>query len=214
MLPAPKTDRISLADVLPSSFAALTGTSNRLALPRANRTAVLLVDGLGADQLRERIGHARTLATAFTKKSVIESGFPTTTASALTTLATGVLPGKHGMIGYTALDTHNDRVVNQLSGWDSKIDPATWQRQPTQFERAVRAGVQAAAIGPERYRDSGFSQATLRGAEYIAAHSIDDRLAEAGRWLAGSDEPGILYVYVPELDMVAHASGWQSDAWI
>ena len=214
MLPAPKTDRISLADVLPSCLSAIAGSANRLDLPPVTRAVVLLVDGLGAEQLRERAGHARTLAAALTSRSIIESGFPTTTAAALATLATGVAPGQHGLVGYTALDTTNDRVVNQLSGWDALIDPATWQRVLTIFERAADAGFGAVAIGPERYRESGFSAAILRGAEYLAAATIDDRLRLAGEWMKRPGPPAICYVYVPELDMAAHAYGWESDTWI
>jgi hypothetical protein len=214
MLPAPKTDRISLADVLPSCLSSVAGSPNRLDLPRVSRAVVVLVDGLGANQLRSRAGHARTLNSVATRASAIDSGFPTTTAAALATLATGVAPGQHGLVGYTALDPANDRVVNQLSGWDDRLDPATWQLAPTVFETAVKQGVRATAIGPQRYRDSGFSQAVWRGAEYVSAQSINDRLASAADWLREPGDSGLLYVYVPELDMAAHAHGWESDAWI
>ncbi|PRY70321.1 type I phosphodiesterase/nucleotide pyrophosphatase [Glaciihabitans tibetensis] len=213
MLPAPKTDRISLADVLPSCVAALTGSSNRLGLPPVKRAVVLLVDGLGVEQLRARAGHARTLTAALTGTSVIDSGFPTTTAAALATLTTGVLPGQHGLVGYTALDATHDRVINQLTGWDDRLDPASWQRVQTIFESSAAQGVRSVAIGPERYRDSGFSRAVLRGAEYIAARSIHDRLDAAQEWMRSPGDPGLLYVYVPELDMAAHNRGWESPEW-
>lgn len=208
MLPAPKRDRLSLADVLPSCLAALRGEANSAALPRANKTIVLLVDGLGAASLRARAGHARALSGFMSAKSVIDSGFPTTTASALATLATGTLPGQHGMVGYTVLDGANDRVVNQLSGWDERIDPLTWQLEPTVFERAADAGIPSVAIGPARYRDSGFSAAVLRGATYLAAATIGDRLE-----LAATVDAPLVYVYVPELDMAAHTFGWESGEW-
>ena len=136
MLPAPKSDRPSLADVLPSCLAALSASPNVLNLPPVDRAVVVLVDGLGSEQLRERAGHARTLSAAHTKKAVLDSGFPTTTAAALASLCTGTLPGEHGLVGYTVFDRAHDRVVNQLTGWDSRLDPATWQRAQTQFEKA------------------------------------------------------------------------------
>ncbi len=106
---------------------------------------------------------------------------PTTTASAIASLTTGALPGQHGLVGYTVLDAAHDRIVNQLSGWDDRLDPATWQLQPTLFETAEIA---AYAVGPERYRDSGFSRAVLRGAEYRAASTILGRLELAARLAA------------------------------
>ena len=213
MIPAPKSDRISLADVFPSCVAALAGTTNRLQLPPVTRAVVLLVDGLGRDQLRARGGHARTLVGALNSRSVLDSGYPTTTAAALATLTTGLKPGQHGLVGYTVLDAANDRVVNQLTGWDDRLDPATWQLAPTVFETAVEAGYRAAVIGAERYRSSGYTQAVLRGAEYLSARSVEERLALAAEWLRAPGEPGLLYVYVPELDVAAHAKGWESDEW-
>lgn len=212
MLPAPKPEALSLADVLQSCLHSVLGQANRLGLAPVHRAIVVLIDGLGAEVLRARLGHARTLAGALTSASVIDSGFPTTTAAALATLATGVLPGLHGLVGYSVLDPAHDRVVNQLSGWDDKLDPATWQRAPTLFETATSHGLSASVIGPARYRDSGFSQAVLRGASYVSATSIADRMQRAAALVAGGGS-GIQYVYVPELDVAAHAHGWQSREW-
>jgi hypothetical protein len=210
MLPAPNRDRISLADVLPSCLSALKSEDNRMRLPPATRAIVVLVDGLGAASLRARAGHARTLAAA--SKS-IDTVFPTTTAAALASLATGTMPGEHGMVGFTVLDRANHRVLNELSGWDDLVDPVAWQLRRTIFEQAVDEGFQAVAIGPERYNDSGFSRAVLRGAHYRSAESIDDRFAAARAWLREPGARGVLYLYVPELDMIAHAKGWESGEW-
>src|ERR1700761_3645668 len=107
MLPGPNRDRISLADVLPSCLDSLAGKDNRLGLPRADRIVVVLVDGLGSAALAARKGHARTIATA--PGDSINSVFPTTTAAALATLATGTQPGAHGLVGYSVLDAAHDR---------------------------------------------------------------------------------------------------------
>jgi hypothetical protein len=213
MLPAPNRDRISLADVLPSCLAALTGGENRLALQGVGRVVIVLVDGLGVAALRARAGHARTLVEALTPRAVIDSVFPTTTAAALATLATGTMPGQHGLVGYSVLDQANDRVVNQLSGWDDRLSPESWQRSSTVFERAVDAGFSAVAVGPARYRDSGFSRAVLRGVEYRAAASIADRFECATNWMREPGPPGLLYLYIPELDQAAHSFGWESIEW-
>jgi predicted AlkP superfamily pyrophosphatase or phosphodiesterase len=213
MLPATKTHRFSLADVVPSCLAALDGNLNALSLPSVSKVVLLVVDGLGATALAARAGHARTLApTLATPGSMIGSRFPTTTAAALASLTTGVAPGIHGLVGYTVLDPANDRVVNQLTGWDDRLDPATWQRVPTVFETARDVGVRSFAIGMERYRSTGFTDAVLRGAEYRAGVTVADRLAEAREVLDANDR-ALLYVYVPELDQAGHAHGWQSPEW-
>jgi Type I phosphodiesterase / nucleotide pyrophosphatase len=212
MLPAASPARASLADVLPSCLAAVSGDESPLGLPPVRAAVVVLVDGLGAAALRARAGHARTLAGALTKGATATTVFPSTTAAALATLATGVLPGEHGMVGYSVLDRDEDRVVNQLNGWDGGMDPASWQPLPTVFERAAALGVPSFAIGEPRFETSGFTAAVLRGAEYVPHKQVPERF-EAARRILDRAERGILYLYVAELDKVAHSSGWESPDW-
>lgn len=215
MLPGPSDSAASLADVLRDSLAAVSGAPTRLALSGVDRAAVLLVDGLGADNLRARAGHARTLADAMrTRADVIATGTPTTTAAALATLTTGVGPGVHGIVGYTALVPETGLVVNQLRGWDEGLLPPDWQRAPTLFETARAQGLEAIAFGAERYRDSGFTGAVLRGARYVPGRTIEQRLEALGDALADRSWSGIAYAYVAELDMAAHEHGWESEAWV
>lgn len=200
---------MSLADVLPSSVAALEGRENRLGLPPARSAVVLVIDGLGAAALRARSAYARTLGAS---GSSLWSGFPTTTASALTTITTGELPGRHGLVGYSVLDAAHDRVVKQLSGWDARLDPATWQRVPTVFEQIAGSGIQPWSIGPARYSASGLTKAILRGATYRSADRIPQRFEAATSILAAGGR-SLVYLYVPELDMAGHRFGWESDEW-
>lgn len=213
MLPAPYSHGLSLADILPSSLASLQGQNNTLNLPTADRTVVILVDGLGAAALRARNGHARYLSARLSKSTTITSGFPTTTAAAIATLCTGVTPGRHGLVGYRVLDAAHDRTVNQLNGWDDRLDPALWQRHPTVFEQAGGQGIPTYAIAQARHSDSGFTRAVLRGAQYVPANRISERFA-AARAILDRGGKALVYLYVHELDVAAHAHGWQSDAWL
>lgn len=208
MLPAPDSDGPSLADVLRSCLESISGSANRLTLPGVDSAIVLLIDGLGAEALRARTGHARTLAGAMGKRDVIFSGFPTTTATALASLTTGLPPGQHGLVGYSVRDAENDRMVNQLTGWDERLDPQLWQPFPTLFETALERGHAPYAIGQAKFADSGFTRAVLRGARYLDAKSIGARLELATE--RASTPGSLVYVYVPELDQAGHAHGWQS----
>jgi len=211
-LPSARARRVSLADVLPNCLSALGSRRGSLNLPAVSHAVVLLADGLGLSALEARAGHARTFASRLGTDAAISSVFPTTTAAALATLATGELAGQHGLVGYSVLDAANDRVVNQLTGWDDDAMTADWQRVPTLFQKADSVGVTSVAIGPARYAESGFTRAVLRGAEYRAGASIADRLARAHEALAGP--PALIYVYVPELDTASHAHGLESPNWV
>ena len=213
MLAATGSTRPSLADVFESSLLSLSGEPNSLRLPAVDKVVVFVVDGLGASVLAERAGHARTMAAAMTKSSVAWSGFSTTTATGLTTLTTGTHPGEHGMVGYTALDPDNDRVVQLLTGWDDRLDPFTWQRSRTVFERATDAGVRSFVVALERFRGTGFSNAVLRGAEFHGAGTVADRVDHARRILDSHDH-ALVYVYAAEVDHAAHNHGLDSARWV
>ena len=209
MVPARPTGAASLADVMSSCLASLSGASGTIPLPPARSAVVALVDGLGSSSLGARRGHARTLSAV---RGSIWSGWPTTTAAALATLTTGALPGEHGLVGWSVLDRERDRVVKQLSGWDSGMRPDTWQRSATAFERAGEAGVRSYAVGPARYASSGLTEAILSGATYVVAESVAERF-ETARALVAAPGASLVYLYVPELDMIAHRAGWESDEW-
>lgn len=214
MLPARHAESPSLRHVLAGAAAALTGLSSVLRLPRVRSAAVVLVDGLGSAPLAVRAGHARRILAAVPKRGGrLHSGFPSTTASALASLTTGLLPGEHGLTGYSAVDAQHDRVVTLLSDWDDRLVPREWQPHPTLFESAVEQGADAVVIAPERYRSTGFTDAVLRGARFVPAASIAGRIDAAIGELA---EPGqrLVYVYIPELDAAGHAHGTASAQWL
>ena len=179
-----------------------------LRLPPSRRTIVVLVDGLGSVNLSARSAHARNIGSL--SRSDVPSGFPTTTASALTTLMTGRSPGQTGMLGYAIRDPATGDIVNQLSGLDA-LNPEVWQPAPTLWEQ--NTDIPAAIISSPRYRDSGLTRAILRGAQYVSSKSWGDRLDAIDAFFASHRE-GIAYIYIAELDMAAHASGAASDQWI
>lgn len=199
--------------MLGSSIASLDAQANPFELPEASAAVIVLVDGLGAANIQARAGHARFLAGRMSRRDVIRTVLPSTTAAGIASFTTGRMPGEHGLVGYRVLDRANDRVVNQLTGWDERMSPETWQRVPTLFETAREAGIPSFAVGSGKHIGSGFSRAVLRGTEYRAASAISERFA-AAREVVRSEPRALVYVYVSELDRIAHAHGWESDRWL
>ena len=76
MLPVPADGAPRLTAVLGAALASVAGTRNVLDLPSTSSAVVVLVDGLGASNLRARSGHARTLAGRMAKRDVIRTVFP------------------------------------------------------------------------------------------------------------------------------------------
>ncbi|KQZ24996.1 alkaline phosphatase family protein [Microbacterium sp. Root553] len=212
ILPSEPAAARSIVGVADDVFDALHGDS--AVLPRAESVVLVLVDGLGAISLRAHAGHARALTAGMAKKDVAYSVFPSTTAAALTSILTGAWPGEHGLVGYRVRDPARDILVNQLTGWESEgLDPMTWQAAPTVFERARGEGRPAYAVGVAAYAESGFTRATLRGADFVAAQTPADRVASAYD-LAERNPGALVYCYLPEVDKAGHRYGVDSAQWV
>jgi len=209
-LPADPAAARSLTDVVTHLLASLAGEDDWL--PPAHSTIVFVVDGLGRSNLAARSGHARFLAGAMVKKDIAHTVFPSTTAAALTSLLTGVDPGTHGIVGYRLRIPGTDEAPNQLKGWESHgLDPLTWQRAEPLFARESRAGRPCFVVTKSEYANTGFTEATLRGASFIAADDLDERIERAAE--AARNPGALVYLYAPELDSLGHRHGWESDEW-
>ncbi|MCR2814596.1 alkaline phosphatase family protein [Microbacterium jiangjiandongii] len=210
-LPADPAAARSLTGVVTHLRASLTGEDEWL---RPARSAIVFViDGLGRSNLAARSGHARFLAGAMTKKDIARTVFPSTTAAALTSLLTGVDPGMHGIVGYRLRIPGTDEAPNQLKGWESHgLDPLTWQRAEPLFASESRAGRPCFVVTKSEYENTGFTEATLRGAAFIAADDLDERIERAAE-AAARHSGALVYLYAPELDSLGHRYGWESDEW-
>lgn len=179
-----------------------------LRLPRAERVVVVVVDGLGLEQVRARRGHAPTLRPYLDGARALCSAFPSTTAASLGLLGTGCAPGLSGMVGYTARTT--DGGLGNFVSWAGLGAPGTVQRQPTVLERTAAAGVPVTSVGLARFDGSGLTRAVLRGARHVG---VDDLGARADAVARALRKPGLVYLYFGEVDKVGHHDGWQSDGW-
>lgn len=167
----------------------------------ASQVVLLVIDGLGHDQLVERASVAPTLS-AMTG-GAIHTVAPSTTATALTSIATGTTPGEHGVIGYRIAE--QGEVLNVLR-WNTPqgdarsrippetlqtIDPFCSQRPPT----VTRA----------EFEGTGFTRAHLRGARAHGYRVLSSLVVEIRR-LLDAGEP-FVYTYYEGLDKVAHEYG-------
>jgi hypothetical protein len=180
-----------------------------LGLPRVDRVCLVLVDGLGWDNLTERSGHAPFLRSLLPTGRRIVTGYPSTTAASLGLLGTGVGPGRTGMVGYTARHPGTGALANLVSWTD--VGPAReWQREPTLLEQIHAAGVPVTSVGPARFAGSGLTEAVLRGGTYSRAESLADRVDAAVYELMG---PALVYLYWGEVDKIGHHEGVASWQW-
>ena len=207
----------SLADVLPAVASALGtrvpgwGAETPLPLPDSPAYVVFLVDGLGSDLLAAH-GHAAPyLSSLLTPEATGTAGVPSTTATSLTSLGTGLTPGGHGVVGFTSRVPGSDRLLNALF-WDKSVDPVLWQPHTTGFQLLADAGVHVTTVNKREFRASGLTIAAQRGGEWVNADRVGERIA--GAVAAATTQPSLTYLYDGDLDWTGHRYGVASAQWL
>jgi hypothetical protein len=195
----PALDGASVAGIVP----ALLGTRDASWLPPSVRGAeqvvLFVLDGLGWSAVETH--RDRMPAVAAMEGGPITTVAPSTTASALTSITTGLAPAQHGVLGYRMLVGRS--VLNVLrwsvAGGDRAPDPFDVQRH-TAF-----AGREVPAVTRAEYQTTGFTRAHLRGARFVGWHT-NATLVEHTRRCVDDGAP-LVYAYYPGIDTVAHEFG-------
>lgn len=201
----------SLGAVMPGAAAALGVTTGlpAITLPRAERVCVVLLDGLGAQLLAEAAADGDAPFLAGLAGETLSVGCPTTTATSMGSLGTGLVPGRHGLVGYRVRDPGRGTLLHELK-WDPYTDPVDWQPHATVFGLLTAAGVPVTNIGNPEFAGSGLTAAAHRGARLIGVKDLPGRVAVA---LDVLRRPGLAYLYWGAIDTAGHAKGWRSTEW-
>jgi hypothetical protein len=207
----------SLADVVPAVGAAI-GVKVRpdvaegaLDLPEAPAYVVLLIDGLGARLLERYPDEAPYLSSLMATQQPGTAGVPTTTATSLSSFGTGLPPGAHGLVGFTSRIPGTDRLLNALF-WDKSVDPKQWQPHATAFTGLRLNGASVTVVNKREFRDSGLTVAAHRGADFVGADRVGERIAAAVA--ASRERPSLTYLYDGDLDWTGHRYGVDSEPWL
>jgi predicted AlkP superfamily pyrophosphatase or phosphodiesterase len=189
---------------------ALLGPSGAESLPAwfpepvrgARCVVVLVIDGLGWEQLQDHRHVAPTLASL--AGGPITTVAPSTTATALTSITTGLTPAEHGLIGYR-LDVAGE-ILNVLR-WSTlkgdarkRIVPSDLQPFPSFLGQAVPV------VSKAELSTSGFSAAHLAGAKYFGWRTPSNLAVEVAAQV-GAGAP-FVYAYYDGIDKTAHERGF------
>lgn len=183
------------------------GTARDYGLTLGTPVIVLLVDGLGAGALADNLAYAPTLRRLPALRGSAQTCAPSTTAAALTSFATGALPGQTQMVGYSV--RRGETVMNLLK-FAPGVDGLAWQREETLFERMGK-GFSSVVVTDPKFSRSGLTRAAMRGARFIGAHTLEDRLSVAAR--EAREGTALTYVYWAALDKAGHKFGPKSSQW-
>ncbi len=175
---------------------------------RADQVVLLVLDGLGWDQLRSRVDLAPTLAGAEGIERAITSVAPTTTACALTSITTGRPPSDHGLLGYRL--ALGDQILNVLR-WtrgsgvarDVRREVPAHRLQP--YPPFPGASGTVPVVSKHEFGGTGFTAAHLGDSPLHGYRVLSSLPVEVGRLL--DQGAPLVYAYYDGIDKVAHSSG-------
>lgn len=184
----------------------------------------VVVDALGYHQLEQYIDsgsmpHVQNLikrinqgAGAFFPLTTV---FPSTTAAALTSLYTGLVPAKHGLLSYAVylqeFGDVADLVFSRLYSGDKIANFEPFLQQPSVFERLSDVGVMSLSISDKAFQGSLLSAVHHRGSVFQGYRFTSSIPTLISRSLQASSEPSFTVIYWPGVDSSAHKYGPHSE---
>lgn len=172
------------------------------AVADASAVVVLVLDGLGWRQLEQRANVAPVLNSL--AGGPISTVAPSTTATALSSIATGLTPAEHGILGYRML--MRGAVTNMLR-WATDEGVRRHDVPPREFQPArAFCGQRVPYVTSQELIGSSFSDAHLFGGVahgYRALSSLPVVVSELVR--SGAT---FVHAYYPGVDKIAHERGF------
>lgn len=217
--PVPGYGAGALCDLIPAAVAGwdVPGMpTTGFALQPADRVCVFLVDGLGWELIRRHPTETPYLTSLLStsnggRGTPLAVGFPSTTATSLASVGTGLPPGRHGLAGYTTLNPDTGQLMNQLR-WQPWTPPTVWQPHPTVFQLADAAGIATCQVSSPVFERTPLTRVALSGGTFHGRLTGEERVDLAADRLGAADRT-LVYTYYSELDAMGHRHGVDSDAW-
>ena len=168
----------------------------------ADAVVLLVLDGLGWDQLQEHAHLAPTLS-AMQGRS-IHTVAPTTTATALSSITTGLTPGEHGLVGYRIALGGDVMNVLRWSVGEQQVRRSHPPREVQGFEPFLGEEIPVVAQG--ELQNSPFSEAHLRGCRPVGWRAPSSIAVEAAAQVRAGER--FVYCYYNGVDKIAHERGF------
>ncbi|GIU83312.1 MAG: phosphodiesterase [Acidimicrobiales bacterium] len=168
---------------------------------KARTTVLLVLDGLGWEQLTDRRHLARNITEMRCDR--ITTVAPSTTATAMTSLTTGLPPGEHGVVGYRI---HvRDEVLNVLR-WSTLRGDARDLIPPAMLQpRSAFGGTVPPVVTRAEFSETGFTGAHLSRVRFHGYRVPSTLVTEVARLVRSGER--FVYGYYDGVDKVAHEYG-------
>jgi hypothetical protein len=168
----------------------------------AHQVVLLVLDGLGWEQLED---HAQLLPTLTSMTGgAVMTVAPTTTATALSSIATGLTPAEHGLLGYRMMLGGEVLNVLRWTGVDGDRRRAHPPRDVQPF--AAFLGHDVPVISPAELETSAFTEGHLRGSRPVGYRAASAIPVEVRHQLQAGER--FVYAYYGGIDKTAHERGF------
>jgi Type I phosphodiesterase / nucleotide pyrophosphatase len=168
----------------------------------ADQVVLLILDGLGWEQLQDR----RPLMPALSSMvgGAITTVAPSTTATALSSIATGLTPAEHGLLGYRMM--MGGEVINVLR-WNTPSGDRRRSHPPRDVQPySAFLGHEIPVVSPADLQGTAFTEAHLRGSRPVGWRAVSAISVEVGRELRAGER--FVYAYYGGIDKTAHERGF------
>ncbi len=172
------------------------------AVAQSSQAVLFVLDGLGWDQLQSHLPMMPTLASM--SGGPIHSVAPTTTATALSSIATGLTPAEHGLIGYRMVLGGEVMNVLRWTVGDQAVRRSHPPRDVQPYEPFL--GHAVPVVSPTELQSSAFSEAHLRGSKPTGWRAPSSIAVEAAAQIAAGER--FVYCYYGGIDKIAHERGF------
>ena len=212
---APDYEGGSVINVMATLEQRLTGSTPATPLPEdpipeADSYLVVLFDGLGDLQLR----HPEASTLWADRIATVDTVFPSTTTTALASIATASSPAQHGLLGYEmwlpgtgAINTIHWKPVG--GGDVVDVDFDAFLPEHNLWERLAAGGAEPITVQPAAFAGTPMSRVLYRGCRYEPVDTYEEWLEATVGLVA--EPKRLVFAYLGAVDVAAHLKGQASD---
>jgi predicted AlkP superfamily pyrophosphatase or phosphodiesterase len=185
-----------------------------------NKIILLIIDGFGFNQwLRYYADHEFFFRlTQEGNFSPITTVFPSTTANAITTINTGLTPQEHALPEWFVYFKEIDQIINTIHFkplgsqkddelLDMGVNPNILYNGKTFYQKLNEENIQTFTFIDESMANSIYSKIIFKGSTIKSAVNNSDLLIKLRKHLEKTEGPSYCYIYLGNLDSVAHKYG-------
>ncbi len=190
-------------------------------IEKNNKVVFFLTDGFGYNQYKNIEKNIPFLRLLSKKGKVfpITSGFPSTTAASLTTVATGLTPRDHGLFEWNLYFDELAEVIQTIpfspmgrrakegSLLEKGADPKLIINKDRIFKILEDNGVNSYIFHNQSLANTVYSNLVSNGAEKIDYRYLSDLIVSIYNVLVREKGPAFLYVYWSGIDSEGHKFG-------